>query len=127
MQLDQWCEDLARTGSAVIRLRGTSMTPALRDGEVVCVSGESPRWGDVAVLRTPRGLVCHRQVWRSAQRIAVKGDGRTVFESFAVPREAQVLGRVTSRRRGARFKPLGHRWVGLLAAFAWIPIRLVRR
>lgn len=112
--LDRWCDELARRGAAPLCVRGTSMAPALRDGDVVIVRAEPPRLGDVAVARRGEALVCHRLLWRGEGRVALKGDGRVAFESL---RAADVIGRVPARRP----------WLAWVASIARIPIRLVRR
>jgi hypothetical protein len=103
------------------------MSPSLRDGEVLAVRAEPPRFGDVAVLRTGAGVVCHRRIWSRGGRVVVKGDGRAGLESYAVPRQARVLGRVVSVLRGGRFRPVGSRWLGLAASAALLPVRLLWR
>ena len=123
-ELDAWCRALERRGAAMVRLRGTSMTPAIRDGQIVCVVAESPRAGQVAVLRVGDRLVCHRQVWRSRDRISLVGAG---IESYAVPREARVVGRVTARLRRGRFESPGNRWLGLMASLGRLLVRGVWR
>ena len=90
------------------------MSPAIRDGDVVIVRAETPRIGDIAVARRGDDLICHRLVWRGADRVTLKGDGRVGLESL---RAGAVLGRVPAR----------HRWLGLIASIARIPIRLVKR
>ncbi len=124
-ELESWCARLERRGWAVLRVDGTSMSPALRSGDVVTVEAEPLRPGDVAVLRTEEGLICHRQFWRGAGRILLKGDGQLAFQSLGVPRDARVVGRVASRLRGGGFEPLGCRWLGMAASIARIPIRVV--
>lgn len=99
MDLAAWCDALERDGAGVLQLRGTSMTPTLRDGDVVSVRRGPGRWGDVVLVLHDGGFLCHRRVGPGL----FKGDGRAAFDR---PRGARVVGRVVSRLSGDRFVPL---------------------
>jgi len=99
-------------------VRGTSMTPFIRDGDVVVVDpirGAPPCVGDVVAFRHPgtRRLTVHRIVGRDPAGWVLRGDGCPAADGV-VP-EADILGRVvTVERRG---KPVR---LGLGASGAWV-------
>jgi hypothetical protein len=58
-----------------LRSRGSSMIPALREGDVVTVIAQKRcRIGDIILFRQGDSLVMHRVVAKSASRIITKGD-----------------------------------------------------
>ena len=86
------------------RTKGTSMRPAIRDGETIIVEPVSPadvKRGDVIFCRTDDGVIAHRVV--SVKRRAsfiLRGDA---MQSCDEPvSAAQVLGRVVSVERDGR-------------------------
>jgi signal peptidase I len=129
-------ESLARTGSAIIMVNGTSMHPTLQMGWRVFVApatGEDLRVGDLAVFRGEHYLTIHRLVWKedtgSGVRLVFRGDYNRVRERVD---PAAVLARVTAievpaRRRGterivAVRRDILARFYGVL----WLLFRIVR-
>jgi len=95
---------LPRLGMAVVR--GTSMTPTLRDGDRLLVShGATPRPGRVAVVRFADGVVAVKRLdHRSADGWWVLRDnafaGRDSWSGGAIPEDgvlALVLARIWPR------------------------------
>ena len=87
------------------RAKGSSMTPFIRDGDIVTVSpikDRPPRPGDVVAFARPgsRKLVVHRVVGRREAGWLIKGDSYMHAEG-PIPRD-HVLGRVTRVERGGR-------------------------
>ena len=87
------------------RAKGSSMTPFIRDGDIVTVSPMKdgpPRPGDVVAFARAgsQKLIVHRVVRRQEAGWLIKGDSCAVAEG-PIPRE-QVLGRVTRVERGGR-------------------------
>jgi signal peptidase I len=74
-----------------VTVSGACMEPSLRPGERITLrkSTGPPRVGDVALVRTPRGLRLHRVVFRFRRMIRTKGD-QGVFLDPQVS-EADVL------------------------------------
>jgi hypothetical protein len=107
-------EALRRHGRLTIRVRGGSMAPFIRDGDIVTVSEiapSAPGIGDVICYETtPRRLFVHRVVACDGQRLFVKGDALTFTE---VVERDQVLGKVVAlERRGTlrRLDTAAARW-----------------
>jgi signal peptidase len=83
-----------------LRIRGASMSPTLRDGDLVEVRPVEPaqlRVGDLVLFKTQQGdLLVHRCVTKSDENgqvwFTTKGDASPSFDSPIGPE--QVLGRV---------------------------------
>jgi signal peptidase I len=93
-------ESLARTGTAVIAVEGTSMHPTLQMGWRIFLKparGEDLRVGDIAVFRGDRYLIVHRLVWKerapSGTTLVFRGDYNRLRERIA---PAAVLARVAA-------------------------------
>lgn len=103
---------LARGKPFRFRARGWSMSPFIRDGDVITVSPiprSLPATGDVvAFIRPGSGsLVVHRVVARGSHSALIQGDKGLEYLDGIIPRE-NLLGRVTRVERN------GHRtWSGL--------------
>ena len=111
--------------------RGTSMRPAVRDGDRVTVaplSAGGPRPGDIVAFADPvtDGVRVHRVVAVEAGRFVLKGDNAPEPDG-AFARD-ELLGVVVRLERGGRDRPLGprlraaaearlsrSRWLGRLA------------
>lgn len=117
--------EMLRSGVSVrFRARGASMSPLVRDGDVVLVRPVEPgsiRVGDVVMVSLgPARVLVHRVVERvtgpDGTRFTVQGD-QVVRPDGTIP-AAQVYGRVASiERGGAHFdtdRPV-MRWLGRLA------------
>lgn len=92
--------------------RGWSMTPFIRDRDVITVAPLQqglPGVGEVVAFVRPQGenLVVHRVVARRASAVLIQGDNRQEEPEEIVPQE-NLLGRVT------RIERKGHPvWIGL--------------
>jgi hypothetical protein len=90
--------------------RGSSMYPAIRDGDLVTVAplpGPGPRTGDVVAFVHPGtgGVRIHRVVAAADGRWVLKGDNALGFDG-ALDREA-ILGLVVRLERDGRRRRLG--------------------
>ena len=95
-------EERLREGQRVtIRMRGTSMTPLLRESDKVTLAplGGEPQVGDVLLFRYGRLHILHRLVAREGDRLVMQGDFCVGHEEI---RRADVVGRLDSvhRRNG---------------------------
>ncbi len=127
--------ELLRGGTSIrFRARGGSMSPFIRDGDVLTVTpcnADSLRLGDVALYRNAIGSVwAHRVLGRSGKGrslvLEMRGDSsRGAQES--VPADA-ILGRVVSARRGDSGKTVGgaaDRWLAVCLIHL-VPLPLLR-
>lgn len=92
------------------RAKGFSMSPFVRDGDVITVSplsGASPRRGDVVAFVRPgmEKLVVHRVVGKRGHSYLIKGDSTPEADGL-IP-EANVLGRVIRVERDGKEVFLG--------------------
>lgn len=103
------CVQVLADGHSVrFQATGTSMHPAIRDGDWVTVEpvqAVSLRPGNVLLYRGMRGLTAHRLVWVDSkaginERFVVRSDNRGALAEHVEPR--QVLGRVSVVERGRR-------------------------
>jgi len=93
-----WVDGLRRQGRVRLVVRGSSMAPALRDGQEVEVESVGPAElavGEVVVVRTASGLTAHRVVgcrrYRGTPVLLLKGD--TAAE-VTIAVGADLVGRV---------------------------------
>jgi hypothetical protein len=91
--------------------RGYSMTPFIRNGDVVTVSSlasQAPRLGDVVAFVQPETkLLClHRVLSAHGDRFFIQGDNLAEKPDGVIPREA-ILGRVTGIERAGQKVRLG--------------------
>lgn len=115
-ELGALVEELAARGVSVrLVARGGSMSPWIRDGDVVTVTPRPARLGDVVGFRRAGAgrLTMHRIVRWAPDGWIVRGDRAEAEDGF-LPRE-EVLGVVTRVERKGRVKylPCG-------AAGAWL-------
>lgn len=99
-----------KSASFKFQARGYSMTPAIRDGDVITVSPLKdimPRRGDVLAFRHPDRpqMLVHRVLHAKAKKYFIKGDNCPEADGW-VPAE-NILGLITNveRRGKARFWP----------------------
>jgi signal peptidase I len=99
-----------RGASFRFQARGFSMTPAIRDGDVITVSPLNdlmPRRGDVVAFRHPERpqMLVHRVLHAQDKKYFIKGDNGSEADGW-VPAE-NILGLITrvERRGKARFWP----------------------
>ena len=116
---EQWireCLSLDPRG-AELRVTGTCMEPAIREGARVRLKAPDrpARVGDVALLRTLKGLRLHRVVLRIGSTLRTKGDTGVYLDP------ASSIGDVIAILSGAE-----PRWKGLLLASMSL-VRLFRR
>jgi signal peptidase I len=113
--------------------RGFSMTPAIRDGDVITVAplkGVPPRRGDVLAFRHPKRpqLLVHRVLRARSRGLFIRGDSCPEADGW-VPLE-NVIGVVTGVERGgfSRSWPFSSRrspWtrLHLCCYLLWLPFR----
>jgi signal peptidase I len=96
------------------RATGFSMSPFIRDGDVITVfpSSDAPaRLGDVVAFVRPEtgGVVIHRVVGKRDDSLLVTGDSSCATDDLALETvsEANILGRVTRVERHGRQVSLG--------------------
>lgn len=120
-------EGLSRGGKMILRARGMSMRPTIRDGEEVRLhplGGRPPCVGEIVLARTPGGAALHRVIavaHRSAQ-VRLKGDGLRSADT-CLPLCA-LLGRADAVRRGDRWVRIDTPWrrrLGLLISLYLSP------
>ncbi len=90
------------------RARGASMSPFIKDGDVITIvplGGRAPRVGDVVAFARGPHLVVHRVVGQAAAGYMIQGDG--LSESKETARLSQIRGRVQSVERNGRPVRLG--------------------
>ena len=92
------------------RVRGFSMTPFIRDGDVVTIAplgGRAPRLGDVvAFVRAATGqLAIHRVIGHATDGWRIGGDRSDEPDGIVEPRS--IVGRVVRVERGGRRVRLG--------------------
>lgn len=100
-------ETLRRQGTVRFRVRGCSMRPLVRDGDVVEVCRQSARElkrGDLAVFSRGGAILVHRvlqsRIAGNKWRVVTKGDA---FSHPDAPlRAGELLGRVARIQRGPR-------------------------
>ena len=107
------CVRMLEDGHAVrFQAPGSSMYPAIRDGEWLTVEPVAPealRRGDVALYRSPRGLTAHRVRKFVAPdgaplHLVLRGDNAGGCDEHVEP--ADILGRVACvERAGRRIDP----------------------
>ena len=100
-------------------VRGFSMHPFIRDGDVLTispVSGKNPSLGDVVAIIQPRTgrLAIHRIVGRMHSGLLIRGDNCP--EADGVVNSAHILGRVTRIERRGRTVHAGLGYSGALIA-----------
>jgi len=102
-------QDILDGGHSIrLSISGDSMSPILRDGDVVEVQPATPdqlRKGDLILFKTEEGfLILHRyirsQAWFSQVWLLTKGDASLGFDRPVSPQ--QVLGRVVQIIRQGR-------------------------
>jgi signal peptidase I len=104
-------EVLHRGAAFRFRAKGFSMSPFIKDGDIITVaplSGDRPRLGDVVAFIDPRTeeLVVHRVIGkRDNSRFFIRGDNLPV-QKHLVP-ISQVLGKVEKVERGGDAVGLG--------------------
>lgn len=89
-------EALQRRGRTVVRVRGRSMYPMLRNGmrvEVQPTAYDELTIGDLVVFCDGRGIVCHRLIRKANRLCFLKGDTNLWADPPVI--WCQVLGRVT--------------------------------
>ena len=92
------------------RAKGFSMSPFIKDGDVITVSalsGASPRLGDVVAFIHPEAgrLVIHRVVGKWGDSYSIKGDG--IRKTDGLVPKAKILGSVTKVERNGKEVFLG--------------------
>ncbi len=81
-------DELARNGTAIVRMSGNSMWPLYPDGREVTVcapGGEAVRVGDVVVVRLPDHTACHRVFRTGRGWIQTKADDSWALDPWVRP------------------------------------------
>ncbi|MBN1886869.1 MAG: S24/S26 family peptidase [Thermoflexales bacterium] len=128
---DVSAEILARGSALRFTAHGASMTPFIRDGDLLTlepVEVAALETGDVILCRTTgNGLVAHRLIGRETctgeTLLVVRGDASCGPGERARPEH--VLGRVVSIQRGSRTIYPDRGWQRL-AALAWLRLSPLR-
>jgi signal peptidase I len=96
-----------------IPVRGDSMWPALRSGDLAgfVLLNRAPKRGDVVIARTRAGLVIHRVLRVRRGLVTLQGD--SCRRADRPIRESALIGVVHQVRRGDRILQ-GAQWDGLL-------------
>ena len=105
------CAVLAKGKPFRFRARGWSMTPFIRDRDVITISPLQqglPGVGEViAFVRPEKGnLVVHRVVAQRSAAVLIQGDNGPGFEDELIPKD-NLLGRVTQIERNGHPVRLG--------------------
>lgn len=103
-------EVLAKGIRVKFRARGFSMSPFIKDGDVVSVSplaGGSPGFGDVIVFSRPRTeqVIVHRVVGKKGDACLARGDSNFEMDGWVPGKD--LLGRVTGIEREGKRLSLG--------------------
>jgi SOS-response transcriptional repressor LexA len=107
----EWIEQVLRSGRTVdLELRGHSMAPGLRDGDLLAVEPlDRPVPGDVVLARLGDLLMAHRVLAFDGERAVLRGDASRRVDSLPLD---HLLGRVVAvRRRRGRLERLFRRVV----------------
>lgn len=103
LTIDLLTESLRRNGRVEFRVRGGSMRPLLRNGDLLTVQPaviNQLAVGDVAVFSRAGKLFVHRVIRMSPSSLLTKGDA---FPEADTPvAQHELLGRVTAVRRGTK-------------------------
>jgi phage repressor protein C with HTH and peptisase S24 domain len=110
----EWIERVLRSGRPVdLELRGHSMVPSFRDGDLLAIAPLSTvRRGDVVLARIGGRLVAHRVISVEGARALLRGDASPRIDTVPVE---QLLGRVVDVRR--RHGSLRTAWRRIRAAW----------
>jgi hypothetical protein len=107
----RWVEESLRGGRACeLTLRGDSMAPLVRDGDVVCVEPGAARPGELVLAERDGRLVTHRLVSLAAGVAVTRGDACR-GDDPPVPATA-LLGRVVRIKRRSTVARLVGRLLG---------------
>ena len=104
-------EVLAKGVPFRFRAKGWSMSPFIRDGDVILIapfSNTRPRLGDVVAVNHPETgrLVVHRVIGKNHQSCLIQGDNLSGENDGWVPME-KIMGRVTRVERNGKKVWLG--------------------
>ena len=122
-------EVLNKGSSVRFKAKGFSMSPFIRNGDVITVSPftlAKLRPGDIAafILEKPGRLVVHRVVGIRGELFLMKGDNLPDFDDL-IP-GSQVLGQITRIERGSCTMRIGlgaeRKVIALLSRFRFLPL-----
>lgn len=104
-------EVLAEGASFRFQAKGWSMSPFIRDGDVILIApplNTRPRLGDVLAVIHPKTdeLMVHRVIGKNHKACLIQGDNLSGESDGWVPRE-KILGRVTRVERNGKKVWLG--------------------
>jgi translation initiation factor IF-1 len=123
----QEVETLLKEGKKVtFRLKGGSMRPFLRDGDVIRIAPkpyDQLQPGDIALAHTNNGVLLHRIVAIEGERVHLLGDANRQGE---LTERKKVIGVFDAAWRGKKTLHLDSHGMRKLA-FYWYKIRPLRR
>jgi signal peptidase I len=97
-------EEVARSSGKVhLKVNGASMVPALWPGDLLTIRScelSELRPGTIIAFRHNQGLIVHRLMQRSGERITTRGDALPAYDEPVVA--AEVVGRVETVMRNGR-------------------------
>jgi signal peptidase I len=101
--IDLMAEILSKGKDFRFRARGWSMTPFIKDGDIISISpigNNKPKTGEIVAFNRPEvsGLVVHRLIGTSQDMWMIQGDNTPEEKMEFVP-EDRILGRVTRVQR----------------------------
>jgi signal peptidase I len=123
---------LNKGSSARFKAKGFSMSPLVRNGDIITVSPFAPatlRSGDIAAFTVEASgrLVVHRIVGIQAESFLMKGDNLAYFDGL-IP-GSQVLGQITRIERDGCDVRIGlgaeRKVIALLSRFHFLPFLVV--
>jgi polysaccharide export outer membrane protein len=90
--------------SIEFRATGSSMYPTIKDGEMITVQPveiSNIKTGDIVLYRNRTGVIAHRVIYvKGTDQLLLCGDSSNSFDAPVMPE--QILGKVTSIKRGGR-------------------------
>ncbi|MBI5217554.1 MAG: signal peptidase I [Bacteroidia bacterium] len=94
-------EDVLKSGNAVrVTLKGTSMYPYLKIGDIALVNGiqaKDSMTGDIIVFRFGKNYLAHRLIKKGESYLLTKGDSCRVFDQPVPVKD--LIGKITRLER----------------------------
>jgi hypothetical protein len=94
-----------------VPVKGSSMEPALADGDLVEVDlepGREPRIGDVVLVLQDRAIVLHRLIARTRNGLITQGDAARAADPVVPMDRVLGIARMASRPLRARIRSVIH-------------------
>jgi len=106
-QVGQVKEDLLSGREVCLTVRGGSMWPFVRDGDVLIIQPavmDDLSVGDIVLTSCASGVICHRVFELKDGTVRTKGDALVGLDP--VVDSEGLLGRAVARKAGGRMRPL---------------------